>query len=59
MSEQLGIAAYLRNLSVRSNRIGRQCVDPRTKYQIQDLCQELTDKAETIEELFRVPQDKK
>jgi hypothetical protein len=53
---QIGIAAYLRNLSVRSNRIAVNCAgDSKTRQELEKICAELTDKAETIEELFEIP----
>jgi hypothetical protein len=53
---QIGIAAYLRNLSVRSNRIAVNCADdPKTRQEIEKICAELTDKAEAIEGLFEIP----
>lgn len=51
---QLGIAAYLRNLSIRINQIARTCLDPKTKAALDKICVELTDKAEAIEALFAV-----
>jgi hypothetical protein len=53
---QLGIAAYLRNLAVRSNRIAVGCTDdPKTRHELEKISAELTDKAEAIEDLFEIP----
>lgn len=51
---QIGISAYLRNLSVRSQRVAKSCTDPQTKDAIEAVCAELTDKAEALESLFEV-----
>ena len=56
---QIGIAAYFRNISVRSNRIAKGCSDPKTKQELQKICAELTEKAEAVEELFKIPQNMK
>ena len=45
---QIGIAAYLRNLAVRCNRIARDCVDPRTHDALTAISAELADKAEAL-----------
>ncbi|HEX5507180.1 MAG TPA: hypothetical protein VFX37_01620 [Pseudolabrys sp.] len=51
---QIGIAAYLRNLAVRSNRVAKGCTDAKTKSEIEKICAELTEKAEAIESLFEI-----
>ena len=51
---QLGIAAYLRNLSVRTNEVLKSCKDSETEAKLTAICAELTDKAEAIEKIFRV-----
>jgi hypothetical protein len=52
---QSGIAAYLRNLSVRSSKIAKTCADPKIKSDIENICAEITEKAEVLESLFEVP----
>jgi hypothetical protein len=52
---QTGIAAYLRNLSVRSSKIAKTCADPKIKSDIENICAEITEKAEVLESLFEVP----
>jgi hypothetical protein len=52
--KQLGIASYLRNLSVRTSRLARDCRDEPTRQQLAALCEELTRKAETLETIFEV-----
>lgn len=54
MQAQIGIAAYLRNLAVRCNRIARACPDAKTHAA---LTSELADKAEVLETTFRIPKD--
>ncbi len=54
---QIGIAAYLRNLAVRCNKIARKCPDPHTHDALAAISAELTDKAEALEETFKVPKD--
>jgi hypothetical protein len=56
---QVGIAAYLRNLAVRCNRIARDCPDPHTHDQLASISEELADKAEALETTFRVPKDQR
>lgn len=51
---QIGIAAYLRNLAVRCNKIARGCQDSRTNEALLAISAELADKAETLEETFKV-----
>ncbi len=55
---QLGIAAYLRNVSVRSNQIARKCTDAKTKDELAQISADLTEKAEALESLFEIPNDK-
>ena len=56
---QIGIAAYLRNLAVRCNKIARACPDAATQDALAAICVELADKAEAIETAFLVPKDKR
>jgi hypothetical protein len=56
---QIGIAAYLRNLAVRCNKIARQSADSVTQEALAGISAELVDKAETLEVAFRVPQEKR
>ncbi len=56
---QIGIAAYLRNLAVRCNKIARSCSDPRAHDALTAISEELADKAETLEATFKVPQEKR
>lgn len=51
---QIGIAAYLRNLAVRCNSIARNCADPRVHDALAAISAELADKAEALEETFKV-----
>jgi hypothetical protein len=53
----MGIAAYLRNVAVRCNRIARACPDAKTHDALSALTAELADKAEILESTFRVPKD--
>jgi len=52
---QIGIAAYLRNLAVRCNKIGRSCPDQRRHDALAAISEELADKAEALEATFKVP----
>jgi len=52
---QTGIAAYLRNLSVRSGRIAKTCRDIKTKVDLEKICVEIAGKAEILESLFKIP----
>jgi len=52
---QIGLAADLRNLAVRCNRIARNRPDPRTHDVLAALTAELTEKAEVLEATFRTP----
>ncbi len=54
---QIEIAAYLRNLAIRCNKIARDCSEPRTREALASISTELTDKAEALELTFRVPKD--
>jgi hypothetical protein len=51
---QIGIAAYLRNLAVRCNNLGRHTQDRAVQSALGEISAELTEKAEVIEETFRV-----
>lgn len=57
MQAQIGIAAYLRNIAVRCNRIARACPDAKTHDALSALTAELADKAEILENTFRIPKD--
>ena len=54
---QVGIAAYLRNLAVRCNKIARSCPDSRTHDALAAISAELADKAEALETAFQVPKE--
>ena len=56
---QIGIAAYLRNLAVRCNKIARTCSDARAHDALTAISEELADKAETLETTFRVPKEQR
>jgi hypothetical protein len=47
---QIGIAAYLRNVAVRCNQIGRHSGDQQA---LAALCAELADKAQLLEDNFK------
>jgi len=54
---QIGIAAYLRNVAVRFNKIARDCADRRTHAALAAISAELADKAEVLETTFKVAKD--
>ncbi len=54
---QIGIAAYLRNLAVRCNKIGRKSSDPQIRDALAAISAELADKAEALETTFQVDKD--
>jgi len=56
---QIGMAAYLRNVAVRCNRLARKCTDTDASHKMQDLSEELADKAEQIEKIFEIAEAKK
>jgi hypothetical protein len=56
---QIGIAAYLRNLAVRCNRVAHKCPDAPTRDALEAISAELADKAEGLESMFEVPKDKR
>lgn len=56
---QIGIAAYLRNLAVRCNRIGRDCPHPATHDALAAISSELAEKAETLEHIFQIPKEQR
>lgn len=56
---QIGIAAYLRNLAVRCNKIARGTDDKRAQEALAAISEELTGKAEAIELAFSIPQDQR
>lgn len=56
---QIGIAAYLRNLAVRCNKIARTCADARTHDALAAISAELADKAEALETTFKVPNNQR
>jgi hypothetical protein len=51
---QIGIAAYLRNLAVRCNAISRNSKEAATQEALAEISAELADKAEALENTFRV-----
>lgn len=55
----MGIAAYLRNLAVRCNQIARGCGDVQVNEALAAISAELADKAEVLEETFRLPAKKR
>ena len=55
-SVQIGLIAYLRNLTVQGGRIARTCSDVRAKAEIEDLCAEIAGRCEAIEALFEIPE---
>jgi len=59
LKQQFGIAAYLRNLAVRCNQIARNSDDLRVRDALGAISTELADKAEVLEEAFRVPARKR
>lgn len=59
MQQQFGIAAYLRNIAVRCNHIARSSSDLRVQDALGAISAELADKAEVLEETFRVPAQKR
>jgi hypothetical protein len=56
---QVGIAAYLRNLAVRCNKIARHSPDAGTHDALIAISAELADKAEALETTFQVPKDQR
>jgi hypothetical protein len=56
---QTGIAAYLRNLAVRCNQIARSCGNLQAHDALAAISAELADKAEVLEETFRLPAKKR
>jgi hypothetical protein len=56
---QIGMAAYLRNVAIRCNRLARKCTDVDVANKMRDLSEELTDKAEQIEKVFEILESKK
>jgi hypothetical protein len=56
--QQMGIAAYLRHLAVRCNQIARTCSDAQVHSALAAISVELADKAEVLEETFRLPAKK-
>jgi hypothetical protein len=56
---QIGIAAYLRNLAVRCSRLARDSRDVATRKALQAISEDLTEKAEGLESMFEIPQDKR
>jgi hypothetical protein len=57
MPMQIGIAAYLRNLAVRCNKIARESSEVATHDALAAISAELADKAEALESTFRVPKE--
>jgi len=56
---QIGIAAYLRNLAVRCNKIARAGPDARTHDALAAINEELADKGEALETTFKVPKEQR
>ena len=56
---QIGIAAYLRNLAVRCNKIARTCGDARTNEALAAISAELADKAEALETTYKIPNNQR
>lgn len=56
---EFGIAAYLRNVAVRCNRIARTSQDPRVHEALAAISEELAEKAEVLEVTFQVPKEKR
>jgi len=56
---EYGIAVYLRNLSVRLDRVARGCADQQAQEAITAICLDLTDKAHVIETTFVIPKDER
>ncbi len=54
---QIGIAAYLRNLAVRCNRVAHYCPDAPTRTALEAISAELAEKAEGLEAMFKVRKD--
>lgn len=52
--QQMGIAAYLRNLAVRCNHVARGCNDLQVQESLGAISAELAEKAEVLEAAFRV-----
>ena len=55
---QIGIAAYLRNLAVRCNKIARGCSAARAHEALAAISAELAGNAEALEETFKVPKER-
>jgi hypothetical protein len=51
---QTGIATYLRHLAVRCNNLGRQTEDKAVQTALWEMSAELAEKAEVLEEAFKV-----
>ena len=56
---QIGIAAYLRNLAVRCNKIARAGPDAPTHDALAAISEELADKAEALEMTFKVRKEQR
>jgi hypothetical protein len=54
---QIGIAAYLRSLAVRCNKIAKDCPDNHAREALGAISVELAEKAEVLETAFQVPKD--
>jgi len=52
---EYGIAVYLRNLSVRLDKVACTCPDERTRDALVAICLDLADKAHVIETTFVIP----
>jgi len=53
-SMTVGITPYLRNLSLRLSRIAASSSDPKSASEIIKICNELVDKIEVLEKVFKV-----
>ena len=51
---QTGIAIYLRSLAVRCNNLGRHTEDKTVQTALAEISAELAEKAEALEETFRI-----
>ena len=57
--QQTGIAAYLRNLAVRCNQIARNSGNTQTQDALAAISTELADKAEVLEQVFRITAERR
>jgi hypothetical protein len=52
----VGVTPYLRNLTLRLSRVAANSSDPKSAREIIKICDELVDKIEALEEVFKVPE---